>query len=255
MKTKTRRILKILAAVLAFALIILILAAADSLVGNPISRAMAQHSIEKYVEETYPDLELTVDRARYNFKFGEYFAIASSPTSQDTFFAVHWRSGKVAWDDYESNVLQRSNTYFRLCRAYRDAVEPLIEEGLPWDFDMVLADLDSSGELDPQLLPLDMEADPYHLPLDTEISIYRYVGEVSWEAVAETALELDAFLRENGFEPDIYSVVLEPGARKEDRTLDTLGVYDFPRELLASEDLPRVMEEHFIQWEQSWEKK
>lgn len=254
MKTKTRRVLKVSAAVLAFALIVLVLWMADSLVGNPVSRALAQHSIEKYVEETYPELNLTVDRACYSFKFGEYLAIARSPASPDTFFAVHWRDGRVAWDDYESCVLNRGNTYSRLWQAYRDAVEPLVETGLPWDFDMVLAELDGSGNFDRALLSLDMEADPRRLPLDTEVTVYRYSDEVSWEAVAESALELDAFLGENGFFPNFYSVILEPEARKEDRTLETLGVYDFPRELLAAENLPRVMEEHFIQWDQNWEK-
>lgn len=40
--------------------------------GNPISKALAKKTLNKYLEKTYPDDEFRIWDGFYNFKFGEY---------------------------------------------------------------------------------------------------------------------------------------------------------------------------------------
>ncbi|MDD2955385.1 MAG: hypothetical protein PHD67_03605 [Oscillospiraceae bacterium] len=253
MNRKTKLILKIGAALVAFVLIGLVFTVTNAMVGNPLSKALATHDIRNYISRTYNDPNLTVDAAVYSFKFGEYFSHVHSSVSADTTFAVHWSGGKIIRDDYESNVTNRWNTYIRLDQVYGDAVEAKLTAGLPWDYDMVLAGLDKNGNEDFSRLELDMEADPFHPPLSTYVTVYLYTDDLSWENLADTALQLDRFLSQNGFYPDWYDVVLEPTAKKDDRSLDSIGVYDFPREKLSLPDLAGVMEAHYADWERSWD--
>ena len=52
-----KKILKIGALVLAIVLIVGVCLFANSLIGNPISKALAKNTAEKYLEENYPDTD------------------------------------------------------------------------------------------------------------------------------------------------------------------------------------------------------
>src|SRR5690606_24922143 len=40
--------------------------------GSPVSKYISTRTLEKYLEETYPDTELRIDRVYHDFKFGGY---------------------------------------------------------------------------------------------------------------------------------------------------------------------------------------
>ena len=61
-------ILKSVALVAAIALIVGVLLFANSLVGNPISKALAKSTAEKHIEETYTNTDYELEDLSYSFK-------------------------------------------------------------------------------------------------------------------------------------------------------------------------------------------
>lgn len=246
-----RKALKIVAAVTAFVLIALILAVTNAFVGNPLSKALAGRAVGRHLEERYAGLNLEVEKVQYSFKFGQYMAFAQSTTSQDTHFSIYCDSwGNILGDDYDSYVRSGWNTMQRIGEEYAEAAEALIQSQLDYDFDMVIADLNHDGSYPLSNLQLDMTYDIHSGAIPGSVTVYLYAQELSWEKVAEVALRVDTLLEKNQLAPDDYTVVLKPLSEKEDKRGESLGVYDFPRELLQSKNLPQVMEEQYRQWEE-----
>ena len=250
MNRKTKS-LKILAALTAFLLIGLILAVTNAFTGNPVSRALAQRAVERYAAEQYGSLDLEVGKVQYSFKFGNYTAYLQSETSPDTAFYVSCGSrGNVLEDGYDSYVRSGWNTMQRISEQYAHAVESLIRSQGDAELDMVSAELNRDGSYPLSRLQLDMTYDIYSGEIPGAVSLYLYAEELSWEKVAQAALRLDSLLSENRLPADEYTVVLKPLSAKEGRRGEYLGVYEFPRELLQSDDLPEVMEQHYRLWEE-----
>lgn len=134
---------KIIAGITAFILIGIILWFANGLVGNPISKMLANKSANEYIEETYPGMELEIQDATYNFKNGNYYVNVKSPTSIDTYFSLDISpTGKVLWDNYEGNVLGKFNTWNRINTEYRKMVEDIFEANdFPYESDIDYGDL------------------------------------------------------------------------------------------------------------------
>ena len=122
------KILKILALVVAVVLIVNVLMLANSLLGNPISYLLAQSAAERYIAENHPDQGYTVSRVGYNFKFGRYYAYASSERVKDGEFTITvtmW--GEATGSDYVHRVTERDNVSWRLNEDYRAAVEAVLD--------------------------------------------------------------------------------------------------------------------------------
>lgn len=128
MPRSVKRILRLGAALLALTLIAGLLWFANSLVGNPVSRWLANRSAKEYVAITYPHLDLELERASFDFKSGGYYVNVKSPTSVDTHFTLRlspW--GQVLYDDFEHRVADRFNTWERITDAYRKAVDAVFD--------------------------------------------------------------------------------------------------------------------------------
>ena len=117
--------LKILALVVAFAIIIGLGLFANALLGNPLSKMLAKSTVQNYLAATYSDTDYYIDRISYNFKDGNYHAFIKSPTSIDTEFTLSiTMSGKLQWDSYE-DVLSGFNTSRRIDQEYRELTDTL----------------------------------------------------------------------------------------------------------------------------------
>lgn len=134
MPTSSRTMLRIGAALLAFAIIGGLLWFANGLVGNPVSRLLANRAAKRYVAATYPELNLELEKAHFNFKSGDYYVHVTSPTSVDTHFTLHITPlGEVRYDDYAHRVADRFNTLERINGEYRKAVETILDgEDFPY---------------------------------------------------------------------------------------------------------------------------
>lgn len=123
---KKRIGLKIGAFILAVILIGLIGSLANAFLGNPVSASLASKAAKDYLEENYSHLDLALERPVYNFKFNEYMVKAWSKTSIDTWFNIYYRKGEIIRDDYESHVLGKFNTLYRLENELNLQITPIV---------------------------------------------------------------------------------------------------------------------------------
>ena len=147
-----KKSVKILAGLTAFVLIGGILWFANGLLGNPISKAIANNTAKKYIEENYYDMNLEVSDAFYSFKSGSYYVDVKSPTSKDTYFSISISSlGKIEYDSYEDNVIKKFNTYIRLNELYDKKIQSVFDNNeFPYKSDISYGELREmpSKELD-----------------------------------------------------------------------------------------------------------
>ncbi|MBQ7390363.1 MAG: hypothetical protein IJW02_04575 [Clostridia bacterium] len=122
--------LKILALTAAIALIAGVLLFANSLVGNPLSKALAQRGAEKYIDENYGDTDYELLKVEYDLKDLFYHATVSSPSSRDTVFTLMINSfGKVKYDNFDIYVEKGWSTATRLATEYRNTVKAFLDSG------------------------------------------------------------------------------------------------------------------------------
>lgn len=139
-----RKALKIIALVLALVLIAGIGWFANALVGNPVSKYLANRSAEKYISEVYPEEDFLVREVRYDFKVGGYYAKIYSPRSIDSDFSLSVDFlGKVLYDTYEYNVLTGENTASRINKEYREAVDRVLNSpSYPYNSHIAFGDIE-----------------------------------------------------------------------------------------------------------------
>lgn len=243
-----RNIKKILAGVVAITLIIFLLALANSLVGNPISQALAKKTAGKYIVENYNDLDLEIGECSYNFKFKRYQVFVTSPTSIDTRFSISFNSyGAVISDDYEYEVANNFTTLRRLEDELREIAKDIIGPKLDYDIEYISL---SFVEGDDFLMKLkrDMTFDVQHPPLPLTINIDLFSNEVSYDKMAEIMKDLNALLIAQGIPVVEYNIQIIPMGNKlqrEDRgasSEDSLSISNFPAERIDEENLALVME-------------
>jgi len=124
----TKRILKILAFILALGLIAWVCVIVNSLVGNPISKAIAKNTTKNHIAENYTDKNFEIERVTYSFKDGYYHSFVSSPGSIDSHFTVvvdMW--GNLRYDTYDDRVLGGWNTASRISEDYRKSVDAVLD--------------------------------------------------------------------------------------------------------------------------------
>lgn len=120
--------LRVIAAVIAFAIIIWLLFGINDLLGNPISYYLAKTNSEKYVAEKYGDEGYVVNGIVYSFKFKVYLVNAEKPGSKDCYFTVYCgMDGKPDADNYDSYVAGGGNTRRRLEESYGKLADSILE--------------------------------------------------------------------------------------------------------------------------------
>ena len=89
--TAKKRLLKLGALLAALLLIAAIAGVAASFLGDPVSAAIAQKGIDRYLRQQYPHSQLQVKKPVYNFKLGRYTAQVQDPDHVDAHFSVEWK--------------------------------------------------------------------------------------------------------------------------------------------------------------------
>ena len=137
-----KKILKLIALILALVLIVGIAGFADSLVGNPISNHLAVKGTESYLSAQYSGTDYYIDRTVYNFKDGNYHSFILSPSSADTAFTVIAdKFGRVLYDTF-SSVTAKENTARRLEGEYRELTDTILNSpSFPYAGDIVFGTL------------------------------------------------------------------------------------------------------------------
>ena len=219
-----KKVLKVLALILAIVLIIGIGLFANALVGNPVSKFLATKSANEYIEKTYADKDFVVEEVNYDFKTGGYYARVTSPTSIDSHFSLSFNwLGKLELDCYD-DVTTGWNTAMRLEDDYRNAVKAVTESK---DFSEKY--FIAHGEI-PCVLsdyPIDEETPEYALQrkdlvLDKvydirevganhgKLVLYAYDDEVTIERLSELLLDVKNKFDKSGVTFKAVEFVLEP---------------------------------------------
>lgn len=222
--------------------------------GSPVTKIYATWQIRDYVEKTYPDMNLEVPKAGYNFKFGEYVSHVQSPTSADTKFSVSWKKGEI-YDYYEMDVLKRDTTYRRLQEELSNIVEEAISREFPYQTSIVFADaVKSTGDF--SMLTLDMPLDTMTVPLPTSLVVYYYHEQLDYDVFSKILIELSDIMNRNNIRIDYYSVVMEetPEEGEKPTSGDKIHLFDFPAEKIVSDNLAEDIKMHMEVWESEHEK-
>lgn len=219
-----KKILKVLALVVAIILIIGIGIFANGLVGNPVSKYLATKSANEYLEKTYSDKDFVIEEVNYDFKTGGYYARVTSPTSIDSHFSLSFDlMGKLVLDAYD-DVTSGWNTAMRLEDDYRNAVKAITESK---DFSEKY--FIAYGEI-PCILsdyPIDEEHPEYALQKEElvidkiydikevasqhgKLVLYAYDDEVTHERLAELLLDVKNKFDNSGVTFKAVDFVLEP---------------------------------------------
>lgn len=119
---------RVAAFLLALALTAGLCAAGNALVGNPVSRMLAEKAVANYLAGKFPEGGYTVEDVWFDAKQGDYGTVVRKDGSWDVRFTVETdNEGNICYDSYE-NVLTGWNTANRLAEEYRMQAEPVLEE-------------------------------------------------------------------------------------------------------------------------------
>lgn len=134
---KKNKILKIFAAVIAFALIGVVLFFINAFCGNPVSYLLAKYSAGQYIEDNFPESDYEIENVSYFFKESQYSAKVKSQSSIDSHFSIKIDFfGNISYVSYEDNVLNKGNTKERISREYFDKVVAVLETDIfPYETD------------------------------------------------------------------------------------------------------------------------
>ena len=147
-----KKSVKILAGITAFVLIGGILWFASGILGNPISKVLANNTAKKYIDKNYSHMNLNISEVSYNFKDGNY---------QDTYFTVIISTlGKIQYDSYEDDVTSKNNIYKRINDEYDEKVEEVFEDkSFPYKGNICFGELKeiTSKELDDEYTDFGVE--------------------------------------------------------------------------------------------------
>ena len=122
-----KKILKIIAFIVAIALIACVCWFANALNGNPLSKMLAEKAASEYLEVNFGETDYYIERVGFSFKDTRYYAHVRSETSMDTQFTLYIDMvGNVYFDTYD-DVLRGAITARRLEQEYRDLTDQIFD--------------------------------------------------------------------------------------------------------------------------------
>ena len=219
-----KKILKIIALIVALSLITVIGIFANALVGNPVSKHLAKSTAEKHIEEKFPDGDFYVEKVIYNFKDGYYHITLKSPSSPDSTFRLMTDFlGKIGLNTYDDVITNKRNTADRIWKEYREAVDRILESGaLPYNIDIAFGDIEfgdreiadspdlPSYAIITDTLELDAQYDIDELGRKAgHLVIYVYDEEVTAEKMSEILIGIKSIVNSAGVEFYAIDCVLE----------------------------------------------
>lgn len=209
----------------------------NALFGNPVSKALAERGADKVIEEKYGDLDLSREKAVYNFKAPEYVVHLQDKNSVDSAFELCFDSfGRLQRDTYDFRI---DNTMMRFDDAIRDHGRGL-EKAYDFPYQITLSFWDKVDPTD--YLMVDQPVDIKHLPFKLQAQI-KGVGK---EATAQEAMELFQKLQKimdaEGLNVTTYAIELVPEKNRNDKGEiehgdGTYSVFDLPQTVVREGDV------------------
>ncbi|MDE7361239.1 MAG: hypothetical protein K2N38_04840 [Oscillospiraceae bacterium] len=215
---KALKPLRVIAAVVAFAMIAGLLLFADSLLGNPVSYFIVKSNAKKYVAENHPGEGYVLESVNYSFKDGTYLAHFSTPDVEYSHFSVNYdRTGKMRYDYYTRLITDGGNIRTELEMEYRRLVDSALERpDFPYDSDMAYGTLIFEGDsrydfgIPNSALAPDSTRDITELGRQAGVlNIYILSDDLSAAHAAEVLLEIKEFTEGTGVPFHAVELTLE----------------------------------------------
>ncbi|MBN7772845.1 hypothetical protein [Clostridium aminobutyricum] len=223
------KIRKYLAIFVTAALVCFVLSFINAFMGNPISKALVNYAAKKYIEQHYFGLNLTMDKAFYNFKDGKYHVNVKSTTSIDTHFSISFTgTGKFIYDDYKDMVLSKWNTFQRLDTEYRNLTDIVLEnEDFPYESDIAFGEImDKSQPFDE--LEIDKEYDIKELgKKEGHIVLYVTSNMLDAETLAQTLVEVKSLFDQKKVPFYSIDLTLQTSRSEDQKSRESIQIQDF----------------------------
>lgn len=210
-------------------LIFFILSFVNGFVGNPVSKMLVNQAVQKYVEQHYADLDLTMNKAIYNFKDGKYYVNVKSKTSIDTHFSIHFTgTGKFIDDEYKELVLSKWNTSQRLNDAYRTLADTILaSEDFPYDSDIAFGEM-MEKDNDTESLVIDKDYDIKELAKTKgHIILYAYSNTLDVPTLTQTLLDVKKLFDQKDVPFNTIDLTLQTPRSEDQKTNDSIEILDF----------------------------
>lgn len=113
---KKNRIRRTVLIIVGIAVLFAVVYFVNLMTGYPFSQFIAQHSVEKHMEEHYADTDFQAEKPRRVLKLGGFWSIVTSPSHPEISFSLHLSSdGKMLEDNYQSWAHRISSVYASRC--------------------------------------------------------------------------------------------------------------------------------------------
>ena len=250
-----KKVLKIIALIIAITLIVGLACVANSLNGNPISKMLAQKAARVYLEENYPDTDYFIEDLGFSFKFVGYYVHVRSESSIDTRFSLEIDMvGNVFFDTYAS-VTGGFVTAQRVEQEYRELADQIFESpAFPYKSDIQYGTLEIYPQeafddplvtdipdyaLVQQDLILDHIYDPRELGAQAgHLIVYVDSDTISYEKAAQIMLDIRSEFDKANIPFRAMDFVLQsPLPEEGPRTEEDIRVEDFRYEDIHEEGL------------------
>lgn len=239
--SKHLKLYRVIAAVLAFAMIIGLVFFANFLLGYPLYSPFFKLKAKNYIKKNYGEMGYVME----SFKdfYGEYYAKAAKPDSPDSCFSVIYYADGFMIDSYEYDVLKLGSVRQRLLKQYREFADNVLQSPLfPYRSTHSTASLafDKLNYEHESVIPTDiLELDGiYDIQKLGEIGGYLhitvYTDELTPEKAAEVLLTTDKLMTQGGVTYYGIDVHLENWTPTE---LEAYSLYDFRRSDIYEEGL------------------
>ena len=223
-------------------LVLFVLFVANALIGNPVSKYLADRSANKVITERYDGLDLSREKVIYNLKDGDYIVFLEDKNSVDSQFALHFDSfGRLMWDSYDDRI---SNTMMRFDRVVSQYGRSLEKK---YDFPYTIT-LSSWDKEDPaEYLKVDQPVDVKHLPYKLQAQAYGVGKDATAEEAMAVLKQLQQIMDKEGLKVVDYAIDLVPekdrGKEGEVETWeDMYSAYEVPADVVRRGDV-KAMED------------
>ena len=179
--------------------------------GNPVSAYIASRKIQSYAAAIYPDQNLELSKAKYNFENNAYSSYACAKDSEDTKFYIQYSHGKVS-DDYQYEVANHFTTYRRLSEEFDSMVTDIIEKEYPHKTTLIIGDLVGDTALLTPNEPLDLN----NMPLELSLTVSILSDVRNEQEMAALLTEINQLMLKKKIAIDSYSLRLEEPIQEEE---------------------------------------
>ena len=211
-----------------FAIVIVVL---NALYGNPISKALAERGADKVIAEKYGDLDLSREKAVYNFKQPEYVVHLQDKNSVDSAFELCFDSfGRLHRDSYDERIFQTLTRFDVALRDYGHGLEKTYD----FPYEITLSYWDKVDPTD--YLTVDQPVDMKHLPFKLQAQIKGVGDEVAAKAAMAVLQRAQGIMDEEGLNVTAYAVDLTSENRVNEK-----GEAQKPKDEFFAMDIPQTV--------------